>query len=170
MGADKFTENTLNAPKFICPNCLPKTKSLGFWWKKASLGVHSPCLVAMDLRWYIFQCRIKSKHRSKFWNFHIFFQSIECSWAHPTNVWRQEHDGCLRPPPWPLLDCCSHFPRPYVHEGSGRTNVEHSKQKQLLLCWMDPQQCQDRCLRHPSSWPQNGLNLHWKFNCRSRNL
>ena len=26
-----------NAPKFICSNCL------GFWWKKASLGVHIPC-------------------------------------------------------------------------------------------------------------------------------
>ena len=27
---------------FICLNCLPKPKSLGFWWKKASLGVRSP--------------------------------------------------------------------------------------------------------------------------------
>ena len=26
MGADKLSENTPNAPKFICPNCLPK-----FW-------------------------------------------------------------------------------------------------------------------------------------------
>ena len=24
----------LNAPKFICPNCLPKPKSFGFRWKK----------------------------------------------------------------------------------------------------------------------------------------
>ena len=30
MGADKAAENTPNAPKFICPNCLPKPKSLGF--------------------------------------------------------------------------------------------------------------------------------------------
>ena len=44
MGADKSAENTPNAPKFIGPNCLPKPKSLGFWWKKASLGVRSPCL------------------------------------------------------------------------------------------------------------------------------
>ena len=41
MGADKLAENTPNAPKFICPNCLPKPKSLEFWWKKASLGVRS---------------------------------------------------------------------------------------------------------------------------------
>jgi hypothetical protein len=30
MGADKLAENTPNAPKFICPNCLPKPKSLVF--------------------------------------------------------------------------------------------------------------------------------------------
>ena len=42
MGADKLFKNTPNAPKFICPNCLPKPRSLGFWWKKASLGVRSP--------------------------------------------------------------------------------------------------------------------------------
>ena len=33
--------NSQNAPTFICPNCLPKPKSLGFRWKKASLGVSS---------------------------------------------------------------------------------------------------------------------------------
>ena len=42
MGADKLDENTPNAPKFICPICLPKDKSSGFQWKMASLGVHSP--------------------------------------------------------------------------------------------------------------------------------
>ena len=47
MGADKSAENISNAPKIICPNCRPKTKSLEFWWKKASLsacsslGVHA---------------------------------------------------------------------------------------------------------------------------------
>jgi hypothetical protein len=30
MGADKLAENTPNAPKIICPNCLPKPKILGF--------------------------------------------------------------------------------------------------------------------------------------------
>ena len=42
MGADKSAENTLNAQKIICPNCLPKPKILGFWWRKALLGVRSP--------------------------------------------------------------------------------------------------------------------------------
>ena len=42
MGVDKLAKNTPNAPKRICPNCLPKPKSLGFLWKKASLGVRSP--------------------------------------------------------------------------------------------------------------------------------
>ena len=42
MGADKWAENTPNASKFICQNCLSKHKFLGFRWKKTSLGVHSP--------------------------------------------------------------------------------------------------------------------------------
>ena len=49
MGADKLFENTPNAPKFICPNCLPKSKSLGFWWKKTSLSVRSPCRQAKSV-------------------------------------------------------------------------------------------------------------------------
>ena len=44
MSADKLAENTPNASKFISPNCLPKPKNLWFRWKKASLGVRSPCL------------------------------------------------------------------------------------------------------------------------------
>ena len=31
-----------NVPEFICPICLPKPKSSGISWKKASLGVRSP--------------------------------------------------------------------------------------------------------------------------------
>ena len=41
----KLAKNIPNAPKFICPNCLPKPKSLGFLWKKVSLGVRSPWVV-----------------------------------------------------------------------------------------------------------------------------
>ena len=44
MGADKSGENTPYVPKFLCINCLPKPKSLGFRWKKASLGLRSPCI------------------------------------------------------------------------------------------------------------------------------
>ena len=36
MGADKSTESTPNSP--ICPNCLPKPKSLVFRWKKGFIG------------------------------------------------------------------------------------------------------------------------------------
>ena len=43
MCADNSAKNTQNSPKLICPICLSKPKSLGFQWKKASLGVHSPC-------------------------------------------------------------------------------------------------------------------------------
>ena len=39
-------ENTYpKCPEFNCPICLPKPKRLGFWWKNASLGVRSPCLL-----------------------------------------------------------------------------------------------------------------------------
>ena len=38
MSADKSAENTPNAPKFICPICLPNSKSLGFQWKKGFIG------------------------------------------------------------------------------------------------------------------------------------
>ena len=51
MGTDKSFENTPNALKFICPNCLPKLKSLGFRWKKASLGVRSPCTSFFYMRY-----------------------------------------------------------------------------------------------------------------------
>ena len=43
MGADKLAENTPNLPEFICPIWLPKPKSSGFQWKKASLSVRSLC-------------------------------------------------------------------------------------------------------------------------------
>ena len=44
-----LVENTPNVPKFICPICPPKPKSLGFQWKGASLGVRSPWLLLVAL-------------------------------------------------------------------------------------------------------------------------
>ena len=38
MGADKLAENTPNAPKLICPNCLPKIKKLRISVKKGFIG------------------------------------------------------------------------------------------------------------------------------------
>ena len=47
-------ENTPNDPKFICPICLPKLKSSGFHWKKASLGVLSPWqTLFISMKWGI---------------------------------------------------------------------------------------------------------------------
>ena len=51
MGADKAAENTPNAPKFTNPNCLHKPKSLGFWWKNASLGIRSPWIKWIIKNW-----------------------------------------------------------------------------------------------------------------------
>ena len=45
MGADSLAKNTPNASKLIWPICLPKPKSLGFQWNKASLGVRSSCFI-----------------------------------------------------------------------------------------------------------------------------
>jgi hypothetical protein len=42
MGADISAKSIPNAQELICPICLPKPKSSGFQWKKASLGVRSP--------------------------------------------------------------------------------------------------------------------------------
>jgi hypothetical protein len=67
MGADKSAENTPNAPKFICPNFLPKPKILNFCEKKASLGVRSPCL----MQW---KQRRQAKASKKF---HISLQNCE---------------------------------------------------------------------------------------------
>ena len=36
MGAKKLAENTTNASQFICPNCLPKPKSISM--KKGFIG------------------------------------------------------------------------------------------------------------------------------------
>ena len=32
MGTDSLAGNTPIALEFICPNCLPKPKNLGFWF------------------------------------------------------------------------------------------------------------------------------------------
>ena len=41
---DKSAKNTPNAPKLICPNFQAQARmSLEFWWKKASMGIRSPC-------------------------------------------------------------------------------------------------------------------------------
>ena len=39
---------------------------------------------------------------------------------------------------------------------------------QLVLCWMDPQQRQDCCLRYSTPRFENGCNLRWKLDCNSR--
>ena len=38
MGANKWNENTPNASKSICPNCLPKPKEIGISMKKCFIG------------------------------------------------------------------------------------------------------------------------------------
>merc|ERR1712179_847549 len=47
------------------------------------------------------------------------------------------------------------LPRTHVYEGSRRTNVQHSEQELILLRRMDPQQCQDSSVRHPSTRTQD---------------
>ena len=47
MGADKSAQNNSNAPKFICPICLPQAQKFGILIKTTSLGVRSPCYRAL---------------------------------------------------------------------------------------------------------------------------
>ena len=54
-------EITTNAPKFICPNCLLKPKSLVFQRKKSSLGVTSPWLYVSCKKHQIMTDEIWSK-------------------------------------------------------------------------------------------------------------
>ena len=68
----------------------------------------------------------------------------------PTRILITSHCSC----------CC--FPWSYVHEGSWRADAQCSKQKFLLLCWMDPQQRHDQCLWHPTKRSQDGLHLRWQ--------
>ena len=43
MGADSSAKNSPNAPEFICPILSAQAQNSGFQWKKASLGILSPC-------------------------------------------------------------------------------------------------------------------------------
>ena len=90
---------------------------------------------------------------------------IDSTRTHPADVWCQEHDGCLWSKAWTLPDCGSHVPWPYVHEGGGWTDAQCSEQEQFLLCGMDPQQCEDSCLWHPTPWSEDGFHFRWKQHC-----
>ena len=83
IGSDKLAENTPKAPKFILQICLPKPKSVGFRWKKASSGVCSPCLYFLI---YIFDffCRLHSLLHSltMFWRFQRICPYMSQLWSY----------------------------------------------------------------------------------------
>ena len=58
MSADSFAKNTPSVPEFICPTCLPKPKSSGFQWKKASLGDFSLWVLIMAILVMVFHVLI----------------------------------------------------------------------------------------------------------------
>ena len=60
-----------------------------------------------------------------------------------------------------LLSSCGRVPWTHVDEGGGRADAEHPEQEQQLLRRMDPQQREDRRLRYPAPWTQDGRHLHW---------
>merc|ERR1711902_112858 len=65
----------------------------------------------------------------------------------------------------PLTARGSCVQRKDVHEGSGRTDAWNPEQEQFLLRGMDPQQHQDRRLRHPSQRSQDVRHLHRQLHC-----
>merc|ERR1711865_953441 len=80
--------------------------------------------------------------------------------AHPADVRRQEHDGRLRPTSRPVPHRRRHLPWPHVDEGGRRADAQRPEQEQLVLRRVDPEQRQDRGLRHPAAWPQDVGYLH----------
>lgn len=79
--------------------------------------------------------------------------------AHPADVRGQEHDGHLRPVPWPLPDrgCC--LPGPHVHEGGGRADVT-CRTRTAATSWRRSQQREDSRVRHPAPQPEDVGHLH----------
>merc|ERR550519_2690725 len=110
---------------------------------------------------------------------HAWFCSVDQSWLSTVpcvdrsgidaaNVRRQEHDGCLRSSSRSIPHRCWHVPRPHVHEGSRRANVECPEQEQLVLRRMDPEQRENRRLRYSTTRFEDVGYLHRKFHCDPR--
>ena len=66
-----------------------------------------------------------------------------CARAHPADVRRQEHDGCVRPQARKVPHRRRRLQGQDVDEGGGRADVEHPEQEQQLLRRVDPKQRQD---------------------------
>merc|ERR1712118_598884 len=90
--------------------------------------------------------------------------------AHSANVRCQEHDVCSRPAPWTLPHSSSTFPWSYVHERSGRTDAERTKQECLVFCRMDSEQHQGLRVRHSSQGSEDGCGICWQLDCHSRDV
>ena len=73
MGADKLSENTPNAPKFICPNCLPKSKSFGISMKKDFIGCPKSMFVSIICRPFV---RKVLSSRCSLISFHTIYASL----------------------------------------------------------------------------------------------
>ena len=104
MSADISTEN---APEFICPICLPKTKSSRFQWKKASLDVHSRRFTLQigvyDLRYVRSLGHVKFFVSSGASAFQTFNQSPEnVAWLYCA-FWLDESNAELNHTPIPRL-------------------------------------------------------------------
>merc|ERR1712129_530650 len=63
----------------------------------------------------------------------------------------------------PLSDGVCDVPRSDEHEGGRRADAQRPKQEQLVLRGMDPEQYQIERVRYPAEGPQNGDDLHWKY-------
>ena len=62
-------------------------------------------------------------------------QSPDCSWTHTTDVWCQEHDGCLWSSSWSLPDCGCHVQRSHVYEGLFMLFVTNRKKRIFFFLW-----------------------------------
>ena len=93
MGADSLAENTPNVPEFICLICLPKHKSSGFQWKKASLSVRSPWILPWVISFvgYVIYLHLKI---SPIYCRHWFIQKL-CNLFWNTNLKQKTEESKL---------------------------------------------------------------------------
>lgn len=84
----------------------------------------------------LLHARVRSPHVQRVTN----VQSAHRPRADAADVRRKEHDGRLRPEARKIPDSGRRVQRQNVHEGSGRTNAQHSEQKFLLFRRVDSKQ------------------------------
>ena len=109
----------------------------------------------------LFHARIRPAHQQR----QPIVPRLVSTGAHPTDVRLAKHDGCLRSTPRPLPHLRRRLPWQHVNEGGWRADDAVPGQEQQLLRGLDPEQCQNGRLRHPTAWPQDVGHVRCQQHC-----